>query len=231
MSEVTTTTAAPVTAPVSTTPAPASKVETPAISQVETTQTPASPLNALPTTEVAVQKPAPKPAPAAKETAKLDYNEMIAKDIDGTITPEDIAAIEQAGLSKDQFKMMSEAQKAIQIKNNDALYSVVGGKESYESLKSFAVEHLSDDEIDMYNGALASGNMKMAEMAVLGLKAMSEKVRGKNPSLRLGSDDTGVDVMPYGDQQSLIKDLNSRQYRMDPAFRATVDNRRAKSGF
>jgi hypothetical protein len=226
---VTTNTPAPAAAAFS---APAEvKVETQVTNQVETTQTPAQVLNQQTTPDVTVKKPEPKVEPQ-NTGSKLDYSEMISKAIDGAITPEDIAAIEQTGLSKEQFQMMADAQKAIQTKNNDTLYNVVGGKESYESLKSFAAEHLSDDEIDGFNSALRSGNMKIAEMAVLGLKAMAERERGRNPQMRLGSDgNEGQAVAPYASQQDLIKDLNSRQYRIDPVFKATVDARRNKSGF
>lgn len=232
MSEQTVTTSTPAPAAVVSSPPAEVKVETQVTNQAETTQTPAQVLNQQTTPDVTVKKPEPKVETPADTGSKLDYSEMISKSIDGAITPEDIAAIEKTGLSKEQFQMMADAQKAIQTKNNDTLYNVVGGKESYDSLKSFAAEHLSDDEIDGFNSALRSGNMKIAEMAVLGLKAMADRERGRNPQMRLGSDgNEGQAVAPYASQQDLIKDLNSRQYRVDPAFKATVDARRSKSGF
>lgn len=231
MSEVIASTNAPAATVTSSQGSVETKVETQVNNQAETTQSSASPLDSQTTDEVAIKKEPPKPQ-VESSPSKLDYNEMIAKAIEGTISAEDFAAIEKAGLSKEQFSMMADAQKAIQLKNNDTLYNVVGGQKNYESLKSFAAEHLGDEEIDAYNQALRSGNMKVAEIAVLGLKAMHDRENGRKPQQRLTSD--GIDqsvIAPYESQQALIKDLNSRQYRIDSEFRKQVDARRNKSGF
>lgn len=230
-----------VVAPVVSTPAQAPVVadaSTQSIStQAEVAQTPANPLNSKLTPDVSVVKPVvPKePIQPTEEqlASKINYTELIAKHVeDGELSPEDFKSLEDAGLSKDQFLMMADAQKTIMLKNNDMLYSFVGGKENYDSLKSFAAEHLSDADIEGYNAAMASGNMKIAEMAVLGLNAMAERERGRKPTVRLTSDGQAAgNDQAYPDQMSLIKDMNSKQYRNDPAFKANVDSRRAKSGF
>jgi hypothetical protein len=207
--------------------------------QAEVAQTPTNPMNTKLTPETAIVKPvAPKEAPKPTEAqmaTKIDYREMISKHIEeeGGLTDDDFKSMESQGLDKDHFLMMAEAQKTIMLKNNDTLYAFVGGRDNYESLKTFANEHLSEGEIQGYNSALRSGNMKLAEMAVLGLNAMAERERGRAPQERLTADGgaQGSNDQAYSDQQSLIKDMNSRQYRNDPAFKATVDARRAKSGF
>lgn len=240
MEPVTTITTAPVIeTPVVTAPVDAGVGTQSTSTQVEATQTPANPLNTKLTPDVTLVKPVvPKEAPKPTEEqmkSKINYTEMISKHIEeeGGLTADDFKALESQGLSKDQFLMMADAQKTIMLKNNDTLYNFVGGKDNYESLKSFAAEHLSEDDIAGYNSAMASGNMKLAEMAVLGLNAMAERERGKAPTLRLdgSGEGAGTDSQAYADQASLIKDMNSRQYRQDPVFKATVDSRRAKSGF
>jgi hypothetical protein len=207
--------------------------------QAEVAQISNNPLNTKLTPEVAVVKPVvPKEAvkPTLEQMAsKIDYREMISKHIEeeGGLTDEDFGKLEAQGLDKEHFLMMADAQKTIMLKNNDTLYGFVGGKENYESLKSFAAEHLSEQDIQGYNAAMSSGNMKLAEMAVLGLNAMAERERGRAPTERLSSDGSSAGNVEgaYESQQALIKDMNSRQYRVDPHFKATVDSRRAKSGF
>lgn len=207
-------------------------VETQSTAQVDTTQSKPNSLDAKTTPDVSVSKPAPKVEAQAEPAGKLNYNEMISKYVEGTLSDEDTTAIEKAGLSTDQFKLMGEAQKAIMLKNNDILYTAVGGKDSYENLKSFAAEHLSEEEISGYNSALNSGNMRLAEMAVLGLKALHDKQNGTKAARRLTGDGfEQASIVPYESQQELIKDLNSRQYRMDSEFKQKVDARRNKSGF
>lgn len=164
---------------------------------------------------------------------KLNYRELIQNFIEGEFSDEDRKAIEESGLPMEQFELMANAQKQIQLQNNDTLYNLVGGVESYEQLKSFAVEHLSEDEIQAYNAALYSGNMNLARMAVLGLKAMSEEVEGKSPETRItgdGSNSSG-DVQAYESQEALIKDMNNNKYGRDKTFTEKVNARRAVSGF
>lgn len=174
-------------------------------------------------------KEAPKPP---EETPKLNVNEMIAKQIAGKLSDADIAALEKAGLSKEQLGVLAEAQRTVQVKNNQTLYELVGGEESYKGLKEFAMDNLSDSEIDGFNQALRSGNMKIAEMAVLGLKAMSERNRSKEPAKRLSTDGVSNNSeSAYESQEALIKDLNNKKYDRDPAFTEMVNKRRAKSGF
>lgn len=237
MSEaITTTTAAPVAAPVSNEPVVAGPSTQSTSAQAEVGQTSTNPLNTKLTPDVGVVKPVikeeAKPTPA-QLASKLDYTGLISKHVEeGDVSAEDYAAIEAAGLSKEQFLMMADAQKTIMLKNNDVLYSFVGGKENYDSLKTFAAEHFSDSEVEAYNAAMNSGNMKIAELAVMGLNAMAERERGKAPTLRLGADGIPAgNEQAYPDQQSLINDLNSRKYRTDQNFKAQVDARRAKSGF
>jgi len=238
--EQTTTTTAPVVEPIVTQPIVDAGASTQSTStQAEVAQTSNNPLNTKMTPDVAVVKPV-VPKEAAKPTAeqmasKIDYKDMISKHIndEGGLSDEDFGKLEAQGLDKEHFLMMADAQKTIMLKNNDVLYSFVGGKENYDSLKSFAAEHLSEQDIQGYNAAMASGNMKLAEMAVLGLNAMAERERGRAPQERLTSDgsSSGTAEGAYESQSALIKDMNSRQYRIDPSFKATVDARRAKSGF
>jgi hypothetical protein len=202
--------------------------------QVDVAPSQAKPQSTELTKDVAVVKPEPKVEPTPEQMAsKLDYTGLISKHVEeGGLSDEEFQALEDAGLSKSQFVMLAEAQKTIMLNNNNTLYNFVGGKENYESLKSFAAEHLSEDDIQGYNAAMASGNMKIAEIAVLGLNAMAERVRGKAPSIRLSADGIPAgNELAYSSQQELITDLNSKKYRTDSNFKASVDARRAKSGF
>lgn len=164
--------------------------------------------------------------------SKLNYRELIQKFIDGEISDAEKEAIAKSGLPMEQFELMANAQKQIQVQNNTTLYNLVGGEQSYEQLKSFAVEHLSDEEIGAYNAALYSGNMNLARMAVLGLKAMAEEKNGSHPEMRITGDGvsaTGVD--PYESQDALIKDMNNNKYGRNKEFTEKVNARRAVSGF
>lgn len=171
---------------------------------------------------------------ALGESDKLNVNEMIVKQLQGQeFTEKDIAKLEKAGLSVEQISMLADAHKQVQLKNNNEIYEAVGGKEVYDGLKEFASEHLDDYEAEAINSALRSGNMRLAKLAVLGLKALAEQENGVRPAKRITS--TGVTSSSadgaYTDQQELIKDLNNRKYGKDPEFTDRVNARRNKSGF
>lgn len=163
--------------------------------------------------------------------SKPNYAGMIQGHLDGDLEEADYEAIEAAGLSREQFIMMAEGQKALQERNTAELHGYVGGKDTYNSLKEFASVNLSEDEISAFNTALMSGIPKVAKMAVLGLKAMYESENGTRPTTRIESDGSSNAIKGYESQQDLIKDMNNKKYGKDKAYTAEVDQRRSKSGF
>lgn len=225
------------TAPASTGEAAQSTgVETQVSNQADTTQQSTSE-DAGFTSEVAVESQQQKneEAQAAANAAaeKLNVNEMIVKQLRGEqFSDADKAKLEKAGLSVDQITTLAEAHKQVQLKNNAEIYETVGGQEAYEGLKAFAAENLSEEEAEVINQAFRTGNMKIAKLAVLGLKAMAEQANGKPAARRIdgSGSSTGVEGA-YETQQDLINDLNNRKYGRDAEFTAKVDARRAKSGF
>lgn len=182
-------------------------------------------------------KPVEKAAESEKSETEVptpkrpDFNPMINAYLKGTLEDADYEAIEQAGLTKEQFTMMAEGIKATQQKNDAELHSWVGGAEKYAELRTFAADNLTADEIQMYNGALATGNMKAAKIMVLGLQTMYEQQNGKKPAMRIEADGTGASKEAYANRDNLIKDLNNPKYKSDPAFKAEVDAKRRRSGF
>lgn len=185
------------------------------------------------TADVAVKKPEPKTEQVAAK-AKLNVNEMIAKQLAGELGDADVAALEEAGLSKDQVEMLANAHRDVQLKNNNEIYEAVGGKEVYEELKTFALENLSDDEIDVYNEAMRHPNLKIAKMASLGLHAMMMSAKGGGkPRERIGDggSNTSVDTSAFQSQQDVINAMRDPRYGRDQEYTKTVDNRRAKSAY
>lgn len=163
---------------------------------------------------------------------QANFRDLIEDYIHDGLTEETKAAVEKLGLSAEQFQLMAEAQKAIQIKNNNELYGLVGGEQSYEELKTFAVEALSEAEIDGFNSALASGNMNLARIAVLGLKALKESQHGSPAQVRVsGSNESSSSVEPFSSQAEVVAAMNNRRYRFDAAYKAEVDARRSISKF
>ena len=167
-----------------------------------------------------------------EQPSKLDFNQLIEDYIYDGLTEEMVAQVEKMGLTADQFQLMAEAQKAVQTKNNEELYGLVGGQEAYEELKVFAIENLNEQEIEGFNAALFSGSMNMARVAVLGLKALKEAQMGSKPTVRVsGSTHNNTGVEPFRSQAEVVAAMNNRRYRLDASYKAEVDARRAASEF
>lgn len=185
--------------------------------------------------DVAVKKPEATPETSQEAKVKLDVNSMIAKQLAGELGDADVAALEEAGLSKQQIETLANAHKDVQLKNNNELYESVGGKEVYEEMKTFALENLSDEEIDVYNEAMQHSNFKIAKLATLGLHAMMMSARGGGkPQERIGdggSNANAAATSAFESQQEVINAMRDPRYGRNQEYTKEVDTRRAKSRF
>lgn len=231
--------------PTLTSSTPSTSSETPSPASVPTESVPADtavstlkPLNQV-TKEATITKaePIPEPVevtPPATEAAptKPNYDGMIQGFIDGDLTDEDYAAIEKSGLSKQDFEFMAGGYKAMQEKHTADLHNLVGGVEVYKSIQEYGAHNLTEEEIEVFNSALASNNPKIAHMAVLGLKAMHDSSRGKNPTNRVESTGaTETSVQGYASQADLIRDMSDRRYGKDANYTKEINARRSKSAY
>jgi len=217
-------------------------VETPSAAPVaspaDTTLGTLKPLSQV-TKDAAITKAEPVAEPIAETPIATDtpafkpnYDGMIQGFIDGNLTDEDYAAIEQSGLSKQDFEFMAGGYKAMQEKHTADLHNLVGGAEVYKSIQEYGANNLDAEEIEAFNYALASNNPKIAHMAVLGLKALRDQAKGANPSVRVestGSSETSV--QGYESQADLIKDMSDRRYGRDSTYTKEINARRSKSAY
>lgn len=167
-----------------------------------------------------------------KTSAPTNYDDMLLGFIEGNLEDADYEAIEATGLSRANFELMANGVKALQEKNTTELHGYVGGKDVYESLKEFASVNLSEEEIQGYNMAIASGQPRLAKMAALGLKAMMEAENGTKPTMRIESDGSSKDALErYSSQAEFLKDTKDYKYRTDKVYAAQVNAKRKNSGF
>lgn len=162
----------------------------------------------------------------------FSYSDLVEDYILNGMSDELKADAEKLGVPLEQFQAAAEAQKAIQLKNNDTIYNLVGGTQAYEELKTFAVDNLPQEVLDGINDALFSGNMEIASIAVLGLKALKEERMGSAPQLRVsGSNEATSRVEPFRSQAEVVQAMNNRRYLLDATYKAEVDSRRRVSKF
>ena len=158
------------------------------------------------------------------------YGDMLDKFIDGNLTEEDYKALNKKGISREEFNIIAEATRLTTEKNDQTLYSFVGGHEQYKQLQEFANSNLSQEEKQLYNDAIGH-DMKLARLVVLGLKAQMEQSEGYTPAMSIEGNSTAVSNESYDSRDAYYADKRNRLYGKDKAFTANVDAKRNASGF
>lgn len=158
-------------------------------------------------------------------------DDIIDEALTGELSEETQKIIDDNDLGK-HIDMLVAGHQAIQEKNNQDIFEVVGGKESYTELQEWGKSNMSKEQQKSFNDALFSGDMNLAKLAVQGLQAQYVSANGKSPERVIEGGGTVNEVNgPYSDVKEYLKETSSRQYKQDLEYRAQVEARRNKSGF
>lgn len=180
---------------------------------------------AEPTTEGTDDKAAEE-ASEAVEKAGLDMGALEAEFAEkGELSPESLAALEKAGITKAQVDAYIEGQAAQAELYEMRVISEVGKREEYDALIKWASTNLTDAEIDEFDQAVNSFDLKKASFAVRNLKARMEVSAGREPASKLNGSQSSQGVMPYESTAQMLDDMNHPKYDRDPAFRRQVEAR------
>jgi len=162
--------------------------------------------------------------------AGLDFDALSASyETNGGLTDDDYGKLEKAGIPRqivDEFIAGQEARRTI-IENQ--VFEAVGSKTAYGRMTEWAAENLSEDEIEIYNREVNSGNVKRIMFAVNGLKAQYERAVGFEPSRRVSGKTGGAANSAYESWAQVQADMSDPRYQNDPAFREKVVQKLARS--
>lgn len=172
-------------------------------------------------------------ATTAVEKAGLDMESLQAEySKEGKLSDESVAKLEKAGITKAQLDQYIEGQKAQATLYTQSLAEAVGGTDALNETLKWAADALTESEITAANAALTSGNAEQAKLVLAGLNSRRLQATGEEPTLVGGrSSPGGSGVHGYESSHQMITDMNSAQYKADPAFRAQVAKRVAQSKF
>ena len=169
----------------------------------------------------------------AKETvenAGLNFQEFTdnyAKN--GELSETDYSKLEKAGISKDIVDQYIAGQQAIANQVQGEIYSQIGGKEAYTDMVQWASDNMTEQEISAFNQAVNSDNRASIDLAVQGLKARYDSANGREPSLVGGRTSQSVGDI-YESWAQVTADMNSPQYKADPAYRQKIQDKIGRSG-
>jgi hypothetical protein len=155
------------------------------------------------------------------------------------LTEETVKKLSSAGIPESIIKTHVAGLQALQelnaIKSEIAaakLYESVGGEDSYNNIKQWAFDNLPESEIQEFNAVVETGNMTAIKLALRGMKAIYDEQNGVKPSkLLTGSISTSRSGDAYTSYKEVTKDMNNPEYKKNPAFRRSVQERLARSNF
>jgi hypothetical protein len=101
------------------------------------------------------------------------------------------------------------------------LFEMVGGEKAYKSMIQWAGQNLSQEEIQMYDQVMASGNASSIYFAVQALANKYGDATGSDGQLLTGKG-TANQTQGFRSQQELVQAMSDPRYDRDPAYRQEV---------
>jgi len=183
--------------------------------------------------EVQTEEQQPEEEVGDAEEAIINASKAYAES--GELSEESIEALAQLDSRElikaylSQFQKQSEVAKAAQTQqaDSDAIIASVGGAEKYGEMIRWAGENLDAEEIQAYNTATNAGAAS-AKFAVEALAARYRSSEGYEAPLVTGKAPRSG-PKPYRSNAELARDIADPRYHNDPAFRADVEDRLARS--
>lgn len=174
-----------------------------------------------------------KVAKAAEDASKVigpealdDYVQEFRRD--GSLSEKSYKTLEQMGFGKQVVDAYIEGQKAVAEKQAEAVYTTVGGRESFQKVIEWASSSLGADEVEAFNSIMSSGDPKAATFAVKNLAARFE-AENRTPS-RIEGKPTGAQI-GFRSTSEMVSAMSDPRYQNDPAFRQEVIRKMALSKF
>lgn len=171
-------------------------------------------------TETETEEITPTPAMGeAVEAASVEFAET------GTLSEAAYQSLEESGLSRDVVDTYVEGFQAIQAQQQESLQAEVGGPENYEAMAEWASTALTDQEHDVYNNTVESGDRDAAAMAIRGLYARYVADGGSPVSLVQGQTNGNALAVPFGSNYEMTQAMSDPRYDNDEGYRKSVEAR------
>jgi len=179
----------------------------------------------------------PEETPAAPETAAkavteagLDMTALSAEYADkGELTPESLEALGKVGITPEMVSSYIAGQTAENNAARNSILEPVGGEEAYTDLVTWAADSLPEADIDAFNSVLDGGDHNAIKMAVENLNTKYIAENGSEPKVSLNGRPSNAGVAVYESTADLMKDMGNPEYAKNPAFRAKVEAKLARS--
>ncbi len=143
----------------------------------------------------------------------------------GTLSDSAYQSLEEAGLSRDVVDTYVQGFEALQAQQEESLQAEIGGKDNYESMAEWASTALTDQEQQVYNNTVESGDRDAAAMAIRGLYARYVADGGDPVALVQGGTAGSALAVPFGSSYEMTQSMSDPRYENDEGYRRSVEAR------
>lgn len=143
----------------------------------------------------------------------------------GTLSDSAYQSLEEAGLSRDVVDTYVQGFEALQTQQQESLQAEIGGPDNYDAMSDWASTALTDQEQQVYNNTVESGDRDAAAMAIRGLYARYVADGGDPVSLVQGGTSGNALAVPFGSSYEMTQAMSDPRYDNDEGFRKSVEAR------
>tara|TARA_R110000851_G_scaffold241170_1_gene393791 strand:- start:1342 stop:2112 length:771 start_codon:yes stop_codon:yes gene_type:complete len=143
----------------------------------------------------------------------------------GELSEETYKSLEANGIPKEMVDMYVNGYEAVANQQQQTLMQEAGGKENYEAMSEWAATSLTDQEQEVYNNTVESGDVNAATMAIRGLYARFQSDGGTPVSLVQGDTSGTSGAMPFSSSKEMTIAMQDPRYGYDNKYREQVSQR------
>ena len=166
---------------------------------------------------------------AGADAGKVDFAKYSSELTSaGALSEASYAELAAKGFDKatvDTYVSGLQAKAQLEVVN---IKAKVGGEEGWNAMAAWALSALSDAELEAFNQSTSTGTVEQRSLAVQGLYARFQAAEGSEPSLVNGSKPAAGGEVFESNQQAVVA-MRDPRYKNDPAFRAAVQAKLARS--
>lgn len=146
----------------------------------------------------------------------------------GSLSEESYKAIEATGVARSLVDAYIAGQQALSDRQVQEVYGSVGGEAAYLELVQWASENMEAEDIEVFNADVESGDLKKARFAVRSLAARRAAAGGP-PTSRIEGKASPSSGETFTSMRQVVRAMSDPRYQDDPAYRAEVTQRLARS--
>jgi len=143
----------------------------------------------------------------------------------GSLSEETYKNLEANGIPKEMVDMYVTGYEAFANQQQQALMNEAGGAENYEAMSEWAATSLTDQEQEVYNNTVESGDINAATMAIRGLYARFQSDGGTPVSLVQGDTSGTAGAVPFSSAKEMTVAMQDPRYGYDTKYRDQIAQR------